>query len=278
VDGRTDRKRAELDWEDNALLLRIAQRVNGALHRGKEALQYDHVFVDEAQDLSPLELRVLLDTVRSGSVTLAGDVAQRILMDNGFSDWKSVLGHLGLADVQIEPLKLSYRSTFEIMQFANHVLGEKADYDTGSATRHGVPVEVFRFVHAGEAVGFLAEALRALAHSEPLASIAVVSRYAEQANIYHQGLSNAEVPNLRRIADQDFPFKPGVDVTDVKQVKGLEFDYVVLVEVTPESYGEDEESRHLLHIAATRAAHQLWLLVTGTPSGLLPASLRERGY
>ncbi len=278
VDGRADRKRSELDWEDNALLLRIVQRVNGALRRGKEALQYDHVFVDEAQDLSPVDLRVLLDTVRSGSVTLAGDVAQRILMDNGFSDWKAVLGHLGFADVQVEPLRLSYRSTFEIMQFANHVLGEDASREAGNATRHGVPVEIFRFTHAGEAVGFLAEALRALAHSEPLASIAVVSRYAEQANIYFQGLSNAEVPNLRRIADQDFPFKPGVDVTDVKQVKGLEFDYVVLVEVTPESYGEDEESRHLLHIAATRAAHQLWLLVTGAPSGLVPESLRETGF
>ena len=37
---------------------------------------------------------------------------------------------------------------------------------------------------------------------------------------------------MRRVAEQDFPFKPGVDVTDVRQVKGLEFDYVVLVEVT----------------------------------------------
>ena len=278
VDGRIDRKRAELDWEDNALLLRIVQRVNGALRRGKDAPRYDHVFVDEAQELSPVELRVLLDTVRSDSVTLAGDVAQRILMDNGFSDWKTVLGHLGFADVQVELLKLSYRSTFEIIQFAHRVLGENADLDARKATRHGVPVELFRFTHTGEAVGFLAEALRALAHSEPLASIAVVSRYTEQANIYFHGLANAEVPNLRRIAEQEFPFKPGVDVTDVKQVKGLEFDYVVLVEVTPESYGNDEESRHLLHIAATRTAHQLWIMVTGAPSDLVPESLRERGF
>ena len=42
----------------------------------------------------------------------------------------------------------------------------------------------------------------------------------------------AEVPNVRLIAEQDFPFKAGVDVTDVRQVKGLEFDYVVLVDVT----------------------------------------------
>ena len=35
-------------------------------------------------------------------------------------------------------------------------------------------------------------------------------------------------------------------------------------------YGGDDESRHLLHIGMTRAAHQLWILVTGTPSPLLP--------
>ena len=33
---------------------------------------------------------------------------------------------------------------------------------------------------------------------------------------------------MRLISEQDFPFQPGVDVTDVRQVKGLEFDYVVL--------------------------------------------------
>jgi DNA helicase-2/ATP-dependent DNA helicase PcrA len=53
---------------------------------------------------------------------------------------------------------------------------------------------------------------------------------------------------------------------------------VVLVEVNTATYPESEEARHLLHIAATRAAHQLWLTGTGTPSNLIPALLRERGY
>jgi DNA helicase-2/ATP-dependent DNA helicase PcrA len=95
---------------------------------------------------------------------------------------------------------------------------------------------------------------------------------------YARGLHNAEVPNVRLIADQDFPFRPGVDVTDVRQVKGLEFDYVVLVEVTAQSYPEGAESRHLLHIAATRAAHQLWITTSDKPSPLLPKELCERGY
>ena len=93
-----------------------------------------------------------------------------------------------------------------------------------------------------------------------------------------QDLRQAEIPNLRRIAEQDFPFRAGVDVTDLKQVKGLEFDYVILVEVGQSTYPVDDESRHLLHIGATRAAHQLWLLCTGKPSELLPARLREQEY
>ena len=90
---------------------------------------------------------------------------------------------------------------------------------------------------------------------------------------FAHGLKKAEVPFLRRIARQDFPFKAGIDVTDVRQVKGLEFDYVVLLEVSNASYAEDDEARHLLHIAATRAAHQLWVTTPGRVSPLLPASL-----
>jgi DNA helicase-2/ATP-dependent DNA helicase PcrA len=86
------------------------------------------------------------------------------------------------------------------------------------------------------------------------------------------------VPNVRRVADQDFPFKPGVDVTDVKQVKGLEFDYVIILECNTATFPESDEARHLIHIAATRAAHQLWLTCTATPSNLIPELLRERGY
>ena len=114
--------------------------------------------------------------------------------------------------------------------------------------------------------------------NEPLASIAVIARTPEQAAEYARGFTNAEVPHVRLIAEQDFPFRPGVDVTDVRQVKGLEFDYVILVEVTASSYSVSAESRHLLHIAATRAAHQLWITTSDRPSPLLPKELVERGY
>ncbi len=278
VDGAEERKQTFLDWEDDALLLRLYQRLRGPLLRHKEPVRYEHVFIDEAQDLSPLELAGVLDTVHGESVTLAGDVAQRLFMDNGFTDWAHVLDSLALSHVAIEPLRISYRSTTEIMDFANTVLGEHVDENPAQAPRRGVPVELFRHSHAGEAVAFLAEALRALLIGEPLAAVAVITRTPEQAAEYAKGLQNAEVPHTRLIADQDFPFKPGVDVTDVKQVKGLEFDYVVLVEVNASVYPDNAEARHLLHIAATRAAHQLWIMTSDKPSPLLPKDLCERGY
>jgi DNA helicase-2/ATP-dependent DNA helicase PcrA len=81
------------------------------------------------------------------------------------------------------------------------------------------------------------------------------------------------VPSLRRVRAQEFSFRPGVEVTDVRQVKGLEFDYVVMLDANTSSYGRDDESRHLFHIGVTRAAHQLWIVSTGTPSPLVPREL-----
>jgi superfamily I DNA/RNA helicase len=102
----------------------------------------------------------------------------------------------------------------------------------------------------------------------------VRSLRASRMRTYYDAPQLADIPNLRRVRAFEFTFRPGVDVTDVRQVKGLEYDYVVLVDVNATTYGKDDESRHLLHIGATRAAHQLWIITTAEPSPLLPESLR----
>jgi DNA helicase-2/ATP-dependent DNA helicase PcrA len=124
-------------------------------------------------------------------------------------------------------------------------------------------VALHHFDGMGEAVAFVADALRSLLGREPSASVALISRHPGQADAWHGALQRAEVPSLRRVRRQDFAFSPGVDVTDVAQVKGLEFDYVILLDVNQSSYPDTVESRHLLHIGATRATHQLWLVATG---------------
>lgn len=264
-------ERATLDPEDDSLLLRAYQLLRGELRKGKNPLQYEHLFVDEAQDLAPVDLSVLLGVVtKQRSVTLAGDTAQRLHMDSGFRDWRQTLDDLGLSRVDVEPLRIAYRSTREVLQFARAVLGPLADPTPPVAPRTGAPVEHHHFPSQGAAVAFLADAIRPLLQREPKATLALLARHPEQADVYYDALKMAEIPGLRRIRAFEFAFRPGVEVTEIRQVKGLEYDYVVLVDVNASTYPDDDESRHLLHIGATRAAHQLWVVSTGAPSPLLP--------
>lgn len=263
-----------LDVEDDAILLRLHQRLRGPLRgKGKGLLEYEHVFVDEVQDCAAIDLKVLVECSRivdgERSMTFAGDVAQRLTLDTGLGEFASALEGLGLPHVEVEPLQIGYRSTRQVLELAREVLGPLAPKEPPVATRDGAPIERHHFQDQGSAAAFLASTLRDLFAREPMASVALITRYQWQADLYWDVLSQSEIPNLRRVRAQDFAFKPGADLTDVKQVKGLEWDYVILLDVNEQSYPADDEARHLLHIAATRAAHQLWLVATGTPAPIV---------
>ncbi len=279
-DGEADGDSPGIDAEDVPILLRLWQLLRGPLADSNgQPLRYAHLFVDEVQDATPIALRVLLDlTSKDQSVTLAGDTAQRMLSDDaggGEFNWTKLLSELHVEHAMLEPLRVSYRSTAEITAFARGVLGPLAHAgdEEPIVTRSGPPVELFSFASAGECVAFLADALRELARTDPSANIAIVSRFPEQADVYYEGLSRAEVPRVHRIAAQDFTWEAGVDVTDVRQTKGLEFDEVILIETSYSSYPETAPARHALYVGATRAANQLWCTTTGRPSVLVESAL-----
>jgi len=122
-------------------------------------------------------------------------------------------------------------------------------------------------------VAVLADSLRQLMRAEPEANVALIARHPAQAELYYQGLAKTELPRMTRVNEQNFTFQPGIEVTDIMQVKGLEYDYVILLDVDEATYPDDTQSRYLLHIGATRAAHQLWLVACRTPSSLLPPDM-----
>ena len=93
--------------------------------------------------------------------------------------------------------------------------------------------------------------------------------------LYHRGLAHSDLPGLRLISNYDFTFGPGIEVTDIEQVKGLEFDYVIMVDVTDENFPDLPGARRRLHVGATRAIHQLWLTSVGTPSSLVGDVVRK---
>jgi DNA helicase-2/ATP-dependent DNA helicase PcrA len=173
----------------------------------------------------------------------------------------------------VETLRTTYRSTREVMEFARAALGPLWEEDVPPvAVRSGPPVEVFSFVEPGSCVAFLADALRQLARDEPLASVALLAPGPEASALYHEGLEQGEVPRLRRVEGGRFSFSPGVEVAEIEQAKGLEFDYVILADVSAASFPDSSRSRRLLHVGATRAIHQLWVTHAGPGSPLLAMS------
>jgi DNA helicase-2/ATP-dependent DNA helicase PcrA len=284
-EGERDGETPTLDAEDHAMLLRLWQLLHGPLvmHDGSP-LRFAHLFVDEVQDASPVELATLIDLAEPHDpkraaekcITLAGDAAQRMSdegEDRGELDWNELLDELGVPHVKLEPLKVSYRSTAEITEFSRNVLGPFAHEAEPISTRHGPPVELFEFASPGEAVAFLADALRTLAREAPDANVALLARFAQQADVYYEGLVRAEVPNVRRVSKQDFTWEPGFDVTDVRQTKGLEFDEVILLDTNAASYPDSAPARHALYVGATRAAHQLWCTTSDDPSPIVKSAL-----
>ena len=270
--------KCSLDEEDDSLLLILYQMLMGPIKsKNGKILSYSHLMLDEAQDFGPLEFQILVSLTpeKHPSVTLAGDMDQRIMLGRKHETWEESLSYLTLPDgskpdvTALSPLQIGYRSTDEIMKAAKKVIGEHSVNTTWYSTRQGAPVNVFRFQESGAMVAFLADTLEDLCVREPLASIAVLTRTNEAALKLYEGLQRTDLANMRIIRDQEFSFTPGIDVTDISQTKGLEFDTVIIADADASTYGPDILSRQLLYVGLTRAAHQLWLLHCGNRSKLI---------
>ena len=262
VDARTpDALAGTIDVEDLALLLFLRAWRSGASSRAVA-----HLVVDEAEDVSLFELFVLGRQLgKRRSITVAGDEGQQTA--SGFGGWTDALAAIGAERAAVCRLETTYRCPSPIARLAHAILGPLAPAAPPRADRPGVPVGRFDFPTEAHCHLFVAGAVRDLVEREPRASVAVVARGPEVARAIHRLL--ADMPEARLVLDGGFSFLPGADLTDVESVKGLEFDYVIVPDASATTYPATDESRRRLHVAVTRASHQLWIATAGTPSPLL---------
>jgi DNA helicase IV len=267
IDGRAiaedtpDALAGTLDVEDLPILMML-RGTAAALGAPPIAL----LVIDEAEDFSLFELSVLgRQLSETGSVTLAGDEAQQTA--SSFAGWPTSVATLGVREAKTVRLPVSYRCPRPVAALARRLLGGLAPQDPVHAAREGAPVGIFRLATEAQGQLFLAGALADLVDREPRASIGVIAASPEAARRFYSVI--ADIPEARLVLQGDFSFEPGIDVTDVDNVKGLEFDYVVIPDGTTAAYPPSDESRHRLHVAVTRAAHQLWIVAGGAASPLL---------
>jgi DNA helicase II / ATP-dependent DNA helicase PcrA len=269
-DGTPEAVAGTVDVEDYALLFTLLWRKTGKMGTRKAPLSlYAHLVIDEAQELSPVELGVLGRAVdpEGGSLTVAGDAAQRIDRTGYFASWEGVMASLG---TRAEPayLETSYRCPQPIVDLAHAILGPEAPATLPRAKRGGAPVLRTSAASEGHAAMRLVQGLKALFDREPRAGVAVLAHDAAAARALHEILARA-LP-ARLVLEGEFSFGPGLEVTEVAEVKGLEFDYVVVPDVGARVYPDTPEHRRRLHVAVTRAGQQVWLVAVGAPSPILP--------
>ncbi|MFG1592148.1 UvrD-helicase domain-containing protein [Halobacteriovorax sp. CON-3] len=228
---------------------------------GREFKSYRHIFLDEAQELSKSEL-VMLGQIKhqDGNFTIAGDSVQQIDSTFEFTSWHDVCHTLELDvdDMQVEELNVSYRSPKEIVSFAHKVLGPLAPKELPESKRDGGPIIETSVQHLEHASMLISSALVELMNREPKASIAIICSKESIARELYSEIE--EVGSIRLVLDENFSLRPGVDVTTVEQIRGLEFDYVIIPDCDKDLYPANNTARKRLHLAATRAIHQLWIL------------------
>lgn len=254
-EGTPDELAGTIDFEDIPILLSM-MAWRGELQLPKAM----HLVLDEAEDFSLFDLEALRASLaRNVGVTLAGDEAQQT--HSSFAGWSATLEALGAKKAHTVRLETSYRCPKPIAELARQVLGHLAPQRPLVAMRDGAPVGRFTFPSEAQSFLFLADALRDLVELEPHASIGVVTHDAETAKRFFGVLG--EVPGSRLVLQGEFNFEPGIDVTDVDSVKGLEFDYVVVPDCNAAFWPSSDDGRRRLHVAVTRATHQLWLIASG---------------
>ncbi len=270
------------DAEDVPVLFELARR--GAL-QAQPLPDYDHIVVDEAQLRAPMELAAIGDALSPrGTVTLAGDHRQASDETAWFAGWAAARGELRRPRWTETTLAVTYRSVPAISTLARGIVERRAS----------VPAEPppDPAVWASACPGALAQAaalswhLDALITRDPWREICVIARTPEHARRLHAELSRGLDPTL--VLDGDFRFGPGIVVTTANAVSGLEFDAVVIPDLSPSFYPEARpdarpetgagagqagpELARALYVAATRARDWLWLL---TPEAWSPLVSRD---
>jgi len=260
IDEGTPTEDAEtVDVEDYAVLFELERlRAERARAAAVSPSRYDCLLIDEAQELAPLELALLGRCVsRGGTLIVAGDSAQQVDPAAGFRGWDVTMRELGAPQHRQAVLAVSYRCPPEVTAFARSLREP-----VGSA-----PFPLLRFHDECHLAAWLVEALRELDAEDPTAAAAVVFRTAPDAAQFARVLKLGFPVHLA--LDGAFHFGPGVQVTCVPEVKGLEFDHVIVPDAAAGRYADTPEARRALYVAATRASSQLVLATAGQPSPLI---------
>lgn len=259
----------QVEREDLAPLAYLAYLFNGWAHVSR----YEHIVVDEAQDLNALEFAILKQLSDNGSFTIMGDLSQGIHSYRSISSWNVVLKEVfANARTVYREIIHSYRSAKEIIDVFNCVMPQ-------GSTR-AIPVyEIGRKPTLERMVSREDGITRMVARIESFLqhgakSIGIITKHESNAvSLHEQLVTAATAVGVRQpfhlISGQAASYQGGISVLPVALAKGLEFDSVIIWNVS--EYSTSPLNTRLLYVALSRAMHSLHVMYQGLP----PISLHK---
>lgn len=247
-------KNGTVQEDDLAALLYLFAGVNEL----DSSLTFDHIVIDEAQDFSPFQVAVLDRFVKGHSFTILGDLSQGIHYYKGIDDWQEMQELFAQEETAYYALTRSYRSTMEIIEYANEILkrGVGTDLLAVPVFRSGDPVRLEHASSEEGKLGLIKQALTKVLNGE-YRTTAILTRTLDEAKRMYETL--ASVGLAANLIDGDkTQYAGGISVLPVYLSKGLEFDAVIVTDVDAQHYGAQDAK--LLYVGCTRALHELWLL------------------
>jgi DNA helicase IV len=264
---RATRRGADERWTrgDVALVDEAQWRIAGVPRT------YTHVIVDEVQDLSPMEVRMVGRRAATGAMTLLGDLAQSIA-EWSYSNWDELLSHLparrGAATVGhgavVQTLTVGYRVPSQMIELAARLLPQIApDLEPPVAIRSGDEDPRFVKVPDGRLIHEAVREMRDAARRDGSVGVIVPE------SLRHDLEGGARAGRIE-FDGADWGRGRKLTIMSAREAKGLEFDHVLLIEPSV-LLAEGVRGRRELYVALTRATRTLAVVFTGE----LPAELNR---
>jgi DNA helicase-2/ATP-dependent DNA helicase PcrA len=219
-----------------------------------------HLIIDEAQDYTILQYKILAKLFPNCSWTVAGDPVQAIHPFLQTASLQEARETINIEKSFLFRLTRSYRSTDEIQLFCQALL--ICPVATEALNRTGPIPAVIQIKTTEEFSVMLIDAIHSIL-AEGWHSIAIISKTAVEASAIFFTLKKHI--DLTLIMREDDTFSHGIVVIPAYLAKGLEFDAVLVTNADNTNYSRNEE-RKILYTICSRALHRLSLFCKGSCS------------
>ena len=238
------RKGHTLEYSDLAPLAYLHLALEG---NGNQPFRVKHLLIDEMQDYSPIQYKVIQKLFPCRK-TVLGDAGQSV---NPYGSSTAETIQKSLTASEIMKLCKSYRSTFEITDFAQKI---HPNAELEPVARHGEKPQILQFGSAVEELSGIMGLISTYRKSG-YKSLGIICKTEQQARKMADMLKSY-ANDISFLSSQSSAFVQGIVITSAHMAKGLEFDEVIIPQTDERNY-RSEIDKSMLYVAVTRAMHRL---------------------